>query len=81
MNVLSWNCRGLNNRDSPTIPHFFWLVSKYRPSLLFLQETKCSFPHVHNMLRSTNPSVVHGVDAQASRGGIVIFVRACMRLM
>ena len=38
MILLCWNCRGLE-RDS-AVGELRWLVKQYRPSLLFLSETK-----------------------------------------
>ena len=38
MNLLCWNCRGLGT-DS-TVGELRHLVKRYRPSLLFLSETK-----------------------------------------
>lgn len=73
MNVLSWNCRGLNASNTPTIPHLCWLVSMYKPSFLFLQETKTSVDDAASLSRSTSPKSVFGVDADGSRGGVVVF--------
>lgn len=38
MSFLCWNCRGLGT--DATVGELKWLVSKFRPSLLFLSETK-----------------------------------------
>lgn len=73
MSILSWNCRGLNSSDSPTVPYLFWLLSKFKPTFLFLQETKSSVRDVYRLFRSTNPSVYYGVDARETRGGLVLF--------
>ena len=73
MSFLAWNCRGLNNSDSPAIPYLVWLTSKFKPHFLFLQETKTIVDNVHRLLRSTNPSVCYGVDANETRGGLVLF--------
>ena len=73
MNILSWNCRGLNNPDSQAISYLFWLISKFKPYFLFLQETKTNVDDVHRLFRSTNPSFCYGVDANETRGGLVLF--------
>ena len=73
MSFLSWNCRGLNNQESPAIPYLVWLTSKFKPSFLFLQETKTTVANVHRLLRATNPSFCYGVDADETRGGLVLF--------
>lgn len=73
MDVLAWNCRGFKTRDDLTVPYTFWLISKYRPSFLFLQETKSSVDYVKKVFCSSNPSFVAGVDAQGASGGLVLF--------
>ena len=73
MSFLAWNCGGLNNSDSPAIPYLVWLTSKFKPHFLFLQETKTIVHNVHRLLRSTNPSVCYGVDANETREGLVLF--------
>lgn len=73
MNIISWNCRGLNSSETTTIPYLRWLVSKYRPSFLFVQETKCSLDSVKQIMVSTSPRSVCGIDAQGSRGGLAVF--------
>lgn len=69
---MAWNCRGLNDQTSPIIP-YWWLLSSYRPTFLFLQETKSNVDNVVQVLRSTQPSSFCGVDAVGSRGGLVVF--------
>lgn len=73
MSILSWNCRGLNASDSPPIPYLHWLLLKFKPSFLFLQETKLDVANVYSLLRSTNPSSYVGFDALQTRGGLVLF--------
>lgn len=67
MNILSWNCRGLNDKLSPTIPYLSWLITSYRPTFLFLQETKTYVHNVESVLRATSPSSFCGVDAIDTR--------------
>lgn len=69
MSILSWNCRGLTSSESPTVPYLFWLLSKFKPSFLFLQETKSSVSDVYRLFCSTSPTVYYGVDARETRGG------------
>lgn len=73
MSILSWNCRGLNDRDSPAVPYMFWLLSQFKPSFLFLQETKSSVEYVQSLLKSSSPKSCFGVDADETRGGLVLF--------
>ena len=73
MNILAWNCRGLNASDSPTIPYLYWLLSQLKPAFLFLQETKTNVANVKKLFRSTNPTSCNGVDATETRGGLVLF--------
>ena len=73
MNVLAWNCRGLNDAHSPTIPYLRWLLQSYRPAFLFLQETKTNVQSVAHVLHATNPVSFCGVDAIDSRGGLAVF--------
>lgn len=73
MNILSWNCRRINACDSPTIPYICWFLSQLKLAFLFFQETKTSVANVHHMLRFTNPTSCQGVDADDTRGGLVLF--------
>ena len=73
MNVLAWNCRGLNAIDGPTIPYISWLLAQFKPSFMFLQETKSSVSHVKRLLQHTKPTSCFGVDARDTRGGLVLF--------
>lgn len=50
MEILSWNCRGINN-DS-TIQALKRLIIKHRPSIVFLCETKIHDRDFHNSLCS-----------------------------
>lgn len=73
MNILAWNCRGLNTCNSPKIPSLRWLISQHHPSFLFLQETKCRVQYVESLLQNTRPKFSCGVDSQKNSGGLVVF--------
>lgn len=49
MTIISWNCRGLG--QAPTVQELVCLVHTYRPSLVFISETRSSEDYV-NKLRS-----------------------------
>lgn len=42
MKMIAWNCRGLNEPNSPKIPYINWLTRTLtnQPMFLFLSETK-----------------------------------------
>ncbi|XP_021746468.1 uncharacterized protein LOC110712326 [Chenopodium quinoa] len=73
MIVTSWNCRGLNDVNSPKLPYVFWLLHSFVPNFLFLSETKVPVSVVTSLLSSSNPSSVFGVDSVGSSGGLVVF--------
>lgn len=74
MNVFSWNCRGLRSLDSPTIPYLFRIFSQFRPTFVFLQETKCNVNDVCSLFQATKPMSVFGVDAVDTQGGFTSFL-------
>ena len=45
----------------------------YKPTFVFLQETKSSVEYAVRLLRHTHPRYVFGVDADGARGGLVVF--------
>ncbi|KAL2897985.1 D-alanine--D-alanine ligase [Bienertia sinuspersici] len=51
MKVVSWNCRGLSNTDTPAIPYLVWLVRKFSVNILFLMETHLNGGHVQRLCR------------------------------
>lgn len=69
MKYLSWNCRFLNASNNAVVPYLFWLLLHFTPTFLFLQETKTNVDVVYNILISSNPSCVLGVDAKGTQGG------------
>lgn len=72
MYLIASNCR-LNDPLSPTLPYLRWLLTSYRPSFSFLQETKISVNRVAHVLSSTNPSSFCGVDVVDTRSGLAVF--------
>ncbi|XP_056698540.1 uncharacterized protein [Spinacia oleracea] len=72
MKVLSWNCGGLNDPRSPTLPYRVWLTRIKKPNFVFLSETKMSFIDVKTKLAFLNPSSCFGVDSVGSKGGLVV---------
>ena len=73
MKLMSWNCRGLNASNKTVVPYMYWLIAHFSPTFLFLQETKTTVDNVYDLLRPASPTLVHGVDAVGSRGGLVVF--------
>lgn len=67
MKIVAWNCRGLNDPRSPTIPYLVWLCRSRKPQFLFLSETKMVFDDVVDKLGFLNPSSYFGVDVDGSK--------------
>ena len=49
MKIISWNARGLSSRAKHRI--LKRKIQKYKPDIMFLQETKCSSPNISNLCR------------------------------
>lgn len=73
MKIIAWNCRGLNDPCSPTIPYLVWLCRTRKPHFLYLSETKMQSNDVVDKLGFLNPSSYFGVDAAGSKGGLAVF--------
>lgn len=69
MNLLCWNCRGLGT-DS-TVGELRYLV--YRPSLLFLSETKMRDNKVRRFLWSLGFDGCFAVSSEGKSGGLALF--------
>ncbi|XP_074315625.1 uncharacterized protein LOC141651829 [Silene latifolia] len=67
---LVWNCRGLNNTLSPTIPKLRALLGSKFYDFVFLLETKCSTSRIFPMFRSLGFVRAFGVDAVGAAGGL-----------
>ena len=76
MNLLCWNCRGLGT-DS-TVGELRHLVKRYRPSLLFLSETKMRDTKVRKFMWSLGFSGCFAVSRDGKSGGLALFwVQEC----
>jgi hypothetical protein len=71
MNLLSWNCRG-SGRDS-AVGELRWLVKQYRPSLLFLSETKMREQRIKPFMWSLGYNGCLVVNCQGRSGGLALF--------
>ena len=71
MSIICWNCRGLGS-DS-TVGELRWLVKLYRPSLLFLSETKMRDSRVKNFMWSLGFSGCFAISSEGLSGGLALF--------
>ncbi|KAJ1296597.1 hypothetical protein BS78_01G314000 [Paspalum vaginatum] len=71
MNLLSWNCRGLG-RDS-AVGELRWLVKQYRPSLLFLSETKMREEKVKRFMWPMGYNGCLAINCQGRGEGLALF--------
>ncbi|XP_073359649.1 uncharacterized protein [Aegilops tauschii subsp. strangulata] len=71
MSIICWNCRGLGS-DS-TVGELRWLVKLYRPSLLFLSETKMRDSRVKNFMWSLGFSGCYAISSEGLSGGLALF--------
>jgi len=71
MKLISWNIRGLNSpRKGKLLKN---LIMEEKPSILFLQETKCSLNFLEKAAAKAWPGgQVIAVDAQGASGGLAI---------
>ncbi|XP_074289270.1 uncharacterized protein LOC141614425 [Silene latifolia] len=72
MRTFCWNCRGLGDADNPAIPYLRWCVRKYGVSILFLQETMCSFETAVSKTNSLDFPNFCDVDAVGLSGGLLL---------
>ncbi|KAL2925401.1 putative RNA-directed DNA polymerase from transposon X-element [Bienertia sinuspersici] len=73
MKVVSWNCRGLSNTDTPAIPYLVWLVRKFSVNILFLMETHLNGGHVQRLCRVLGYDFCDYVFVSPSSGGLTVF--------
>ena len=71
MTIISWNCRGLG--QPRTIQELVCLVRTYRPSLVFISETRKSEDYVNKLRRrlGLKHCISHVGDVQGA--GIALF--------
>ncbi|XP_074296627.1 uncharacterized protein LOC141626994 [Silene latifolia] len=67
---LAWNCRGISNALSPTIPKIRALLSKKYYDFVFIMETKCTVARVSPLFRSLGFEKSVGVDDVGASGGL-----------
>lgn len=71
MKLISWNIRGLNGPRKRKILKN--MLKQEKPSILFLQETKCSSTVLDKIAAAAWPGgLVTAVDAQGASGGLAI---------
>uniref|UniRef100_A0A8I6X8Z0 Endonuclease/exonuclease/phosphatase domain-containing protein n=1 Tax=Hordeum vulgare subsp. vulgare TaxID=112509 RepID=A0A8I6X8Z0_HORVV len=71
MNLLCWNSCGL--RSDATVGELRWLVKNYRPSILFLSETKMVDRRAKNFMWSLGYSGSFAISSEVLSGGLVLF--------
>eukprot|EP00253_Pinus_taeda_P019787 PITA_19787 len=69
MKIISWNARGLNSQAKHRI--LKRKIQKYKPKIMFLQETKCSSPNISNLCRKLGRHMeVLENESQGREGGL-----------
>ena len=71
MILLCWNCRGMGT--DATVSELKWLIRKYRPSLLFLSETKMRDTRATNFRWMLGFSGAFAVSSDGLSGGLALF--------
>jgi hypothetical protein len=71
MNFLCWNCRGLGS--DAVVGELRWLVRTFRPSFLFLTETKMKDTRAQNFMWSLGFSGSFAVSSAGLSGGLALF--------
>ncbi|VAI29049.1 unnamed protein product [Triticum turgidum subsp. durum] len=71
MSFLCWNCRGLGT--DATVGELKWLVGKFRPSLLFLSETKMRDSRARKFMWQLGFNGSFAVSSDGLSGGLVLF--------
>lgn len=70
MNILSWNCQGLGT--PLTVRELRALMAQFRPSLVFLMETKNKIEFVQRVKRRLHFQSCLVVDPVGTAGGLAI---------
>jgi hypothetical protein len=71
MIYLCWNCRGLGSDSA--VGELRWLVTTYRPSFVFLSETKMKDKRAQNFMWSLGYTGSLAVSCEGLSGGLVLF--------
>jgi len=67
MKIILWNARGLNSQAKHRI--LKRKIQKYRPEIMFLQETKCSSSSINNLCRKLGRNMEVLENASQGREG------------
>ncbi|XP_019186418.1 PREDICTED: uncharacterized protein LOC109181118 [Ipomoea nil] len=73
MSVISWNCRGLGG--TRTVRELLGIVSKQRPSFVFLMETKADDVKVEQVRIQLGFEGAFSMDCVGQGGGLALFWR------
>ena len=76
MSLLCWNCRGLG--ADPTVGELRFLVKKFRPSLLFLSQTRMRDSKARNFMWSLGYDTAFAVSSDGFSGGLVLYALSSM---
>ncbi|KAF3457421.1 hypothetical protein FNV43_RR02079 [Rhamnella rubrinervis] len=68
--ILAWNCRGLRRKE--TISALRGLVKKWKPSCLYLAETKCKSSGLLKLCKSLRFDHLEVVESIGRSGGLVL---------
>ena len=71
MSFLIWNCRGMGS--DATVGELCWLVKTFRPTVLFLSETKMWDTQAKNFMWSLGYTGSFAVSCEGRSGGLALF--------
>jgi hypothetical protein len=71
MNYICWNCRGLGS--DATVGELRWLIATYRPSFVFLSETKMKDKCVQKFMWTLGFTGRFAVSCEGLSGGLALF--------
>lgn len=72
MSIMSLNCRGLGL--DATVGEIRWLITTYRPSFLFLSETKMKDKRAQNFMWTFGYTGSFAVSCEGLSGGLALFL-------
>lgn len=78
MKILSWNCQGLGSHW--TISHLREMWAKFKPTFLFLSETKQKFDFVQSFQFHFGYTHLHTVDPQGRSGGLALYYDSSLKV-